>query len=176
MLRKKALFFCSSYFEIDPKYNQAARDAVRAACLSGYDIVSGGIIKGTMDVVCKAAAECGAGVNGVLPRFMKGLENPLLTSLEWCDTMSERKELMRKGTSVAIALPGGIGTLDELSETLCLAKMDIYKGRVMALNIDGFFDAYKMQLEKCVKEKMLPSEFMEKVSFPTSVDELKKLL
>ena len=92
MSDKKAVIFCSASNDIDPKYNQAARQVVRAACLSGYDIVSGGTVKGTMDVVCRQASECGVRVIGVLPRFMKGLENPLLSECIWTDRMSSRKD------------------------------------------------------------------------------------
>ena len=57
---KTAVFFCSASFDIDPKFNQAARDFVRAACLRGYTIASGGTTKGTMKVVVDTARECGA--------------------------------------------------------------------------------------------------------------------
>ena len=93
-----------------------------------------------MNHVCDEAAACGAQVIGVVPRFMKGLEHPALTECIWTDKMSQRKDAMREGTSLAIALPGGIGTLDELSETYCLAKMGLYKGRILVFNPDGFYD------------------------------------
>ena len=125
MSEKRAVVFCSASYDINPKYNQAAREVVRAACLSGYGIVSGGTVKGTMGHVSDEAARCGAENIGVLPRFMKGLEHPALTDLIWTDKMSERKDAMREGTCLAIALPGGIGTMDELSETFCLAQMGL---------------------------------------------------
>lgn len=176
MSGKYAVFFCSAVSEIDPKYNQAARACVRAACLSGYGIVSGGTVKGCMKVVADTAAAEGAPHRGVLPRFMKGLEHPALTKTLWTDTMSQRKELMREGTCLAVALPGGIGTLDELSETLCLAKMGLYGGRVVALNLDGFYDAYRAQLDRFVQEGMLPREARDLIAFPSTVEEFEKLL
>lgn len=176
MTDKMAVFFCSAVADINPKYNQAAREIVRAACLAGYGIVSGGTVKGTMKVVCDEASACGAEVRAALPRFMDGLEHPGLTETVWTDTMSQRKDAMREGTCLAIALPGGIGTMDELSETFCLAKMGIYKGRIIVFNIDGFYDAYKAQLERFVKENMLPGEAMDLISFPTTVEELVELL
>lgn len=176
MGNKKAVFFCSAVKEIDPKFNQAARDAVRAACLCGYEIVSGGTVKGTMKVVSDTASECGAPVHGILPRFMQGLEHPGLVSCEWTDTMSERKEAMRRGTSLAVALPGGIGTLDELSETYCLAKMGLYPGKVIALNLDGFYDSYKAQLDHCVSCGMLDQASRDLIFFPETVEELTELI
>ena len=176
MSGKKAVIFCSASNDIDPKYNQAARQVVRAACLSGYDIVSGGTVKGTMDVVCRQASECGVRVIGVLPRFMKGLENPLLSECIWTDRMSSRKDAMREGTSLAIALPGGIGTLDELAETYCLAKMGIYEGKVIAYNMDGFYEPLKAQLDEFVRTGMLDATSRSLIHFPTSIPELEELL
>ena len=117
MSDKRAVIYCSSSSDIDPVYNEAARQIVRAACLAGYDIVSGGSWRGTMGHVCDEALKYGVRVIGVIPRFMKGFEHPRLTDCIWTDKMSERKDAMREGTCLAIALPGGIGTLDEVAET-----------------------------------------------------------
>lgn len=175
MADKKAVIFCSSH-DLEQKYIQAARTIVRAACLAGYDIVSGGTVKGLMDHVCDEASRCGAKVIGVIPRFMKGLEHPALTECVWTDTMSQRKEGMREGTSLAIALPGGIGTLDELAETYCLAKMGLYGGRVVAYNMEGFYDPLKEQLKTFVDRGFLYEESLRLISFPETMEELESLL
>ena len=127
---RRIVFFCSASKEIDPIYNQAAREAIRAACSLGYTIVSGGAVKGTMGVVADEIVACGGVHIGVLPRFMAVYRHPSLSETVWTDTMAARKEKMREGTCAAVALPGGIGTLDELIETLTLAKLDIYKGDI----------------------------------------------
>lgn len=176
MADKKAVFFCSAVTNIDPKYIQAAREIVRAACLQGYDIVSGGTTEGLMNVVCDTASSCGAKVIGVLPRFMEGIKNPALSECIWTDKMSQRKDAMREGTSVAIALPGGVGTLDELSETYCLAKMGIYPGRVIVFNQDGFYDDYRRQLELFVQENMMSAQALSLIHFPSTIEELTALL
>lgn len=176
MDEKLLVVYCSSSFDINPKFNQAAREFVRAACLSGYGIVSGGAIKGTMKIVADEAAACGATNIGVIPRFMKGVEHPNMTKLLWTDTMAERKELMREGTCMAVALPGGIGTLDEIAETFCLAKLGIYKGKVVALNLDGFYDPFKAQLNKYVECGMLTEEARNIARFPETVEELVDIL
>ena len=176
MSGKKAVFFCSASHDIKAEYNQAAREIVRAACLSGYDIVSGGTVKGTMGVICDEASRHGVEVIGAIPRFMKGLEHPALTQCVWTDKMSERKDAMREGTCLAIALPGGIGTLDELAETFCLAKMGLYKGRVIVFNPDGFYDPFREQLETYVRGGFMDASAMSLISFPQTVEEVKALL
>lgn len=174
--RGKALIFCSASNTIDPKYNQAARELVRAACLHGYDIVSGGTIKGTMRHVAEEAEAMGAVHEGILPRFMQGLEYPGLTRTVWTGTMSERKELMREGTDLAVALPGGIGTLDEFFETFTLAKLGRYHGKVIVFNFDGYYDDLRGLLAGMVEHGMLDQESFEMVSFPATVEEFEKLI
>ena len=177
MAQKSALFFCSSYPDVDPKYKQAARDVVRAACKKGYAIVSGGGARGLMKEVVDAAHSCGAPDIGVLPRFMEGLQHADLTRLEWTDTMSQRKDLMRHyGADMAVALPGGIGTLDELFETYTLAKLEKYHGKVVAFNCCGFYDGVKEMVDRLVREKMLDQKTRDLLHFPETVEEFEALL
>ena len=176
MSDKRAVIYCSSSSDIDPIYNEAARQIVRAACLSGYDIVSGGSWRGTMGHVCDEALEHGVRVIGVLPRFMKGFEHPRLTECIWTERMSERKDAMREGTSLAIALPGGIGTLDEIAETYCLAKLGRYPGRVVVFNMNGFYAPFKEQLDRYVERGMMDEASRALMHFPETVEELKGLL
>ena len=109
---------------------------------------------------------------GVIPRFMKGLEYPRLTELVWTDTMSERKERMREGTSAAIALPGGIGSLDEFVETHVLRKLGRYDGKLLVLNLDGFYDPWKDLLRHYEKHGMLEACDRDLVVFADTVEEL----
>ena len=155
---RKAAVFCSASYDIDPKYNEAAREVVRALHAFGWTLVSGGSFRGTMGALADEMERLGGTHVGVLPRFMKGLEYPRLSELVWTDTMSERKERMREGTSAVIALPGGIGTLDELIETLVLAKLKQYDGRLFALNTDGFFEPFKALLDHYERTGMLLPE------------------
>lgn len=172
----RALFFCSACAGIAPEYNEAARRIVRAAASRGYEIVSGGTVKGTMGVICDEAAACGAVVRGVLPRFMEGLVHPKLTQTVWTETMSERKEAMREGADIAIALPGGIGTMDELFETMVLSKLGRYHGRIAALNIAGFYDPLDALLEHFVKTGMLEPSDRARLLLPSTVEELEAIL
>ena len=173
---KSALFFCSGSFDIDPKYNQAAREIVRAACLHGYDIVSGGTTKGTMKVVVDTARECGARAIGVLPRFMVNVAHPDLDEVIWTDSMSERKDKMRENASLAVALPGGAGTMDEFFDTLTLKKLGQYDGRLIVVNIDGFYDKLRELLGHFVETGMLDGGSMELVEFADSVGDFEKMI
>jgi len=169
---KRVVIYCSASYDIDQKYNQAAREVVRAACSFGYTIVSGGAIKGTMGAVADEVARCGGRHIGVLPRFMEQYRFPGLDEVVWTDTMDERKEKLREGTCAAIALPGGIGTLDELIGTLTLSKLGKYSGKVFALNIDGFYEPLKALLDHYVESGMLDRRDRELIEFPDTPEEL----
>ena len=172
MSGRKAVVFCSASYGIDPKFNEAAREVVRALHAYGWTLVSGGSFRGTMGVIADEMHRLGGCHVGVLPRFMKGLEYPDLTELVWADTMSERKERMRAGTSVVIALPGGIGTLDELIESHVLVKLGQYDGKLLVLNVDGFFDPFKALLDHYEATGMLEPRDRALIIFADSVTEL----
>lgn len=173
---KRMVFFCSSFAGIDSKYDEVAKGAVEAACRRGYEIVYGGTYKGTMAVVHDTALACGARIRGVLPRSMADVLSEGLTETVWTDTMSQRKDAMREGADIAVALPGGVGTIDELSETFCLAKMDLFRGRLIVFNLDGFYDDWLRQIDKCVANGMLYPETVAKLERVTSVGEFVKLI
>ena len=172
MSERKAVVFCSASNDIDPKYNEAAREVVRALHAYGWELVSGGSFRGTMGVIADEMERLGGCHIGVLPRFMKGLEYPNLTELHWTDTMAERKERMREGTSAAIALPGGIGTLDEFIESHVLVKLGQYHGKLLVLNIDGFFDPFKDLLDRYEAAGMLEPRDRALIIFADSPAEL----
>ena len=174
--RRKMLVFCSASNVIDRKYNQAARETIRAACSLGYSIVSGGTVKGTMGAVADEVVRCDWKHIGVLPRFMADVEYPSIDKTIWTDTMSVRKEKMREGTCAAVALPGGIGTLEELVETLTLAKLDKYHGKVIAFNMDGFYEPLKALLDHYVATGMMDVHSRGLIAFPGTVGELVDML
>ena len=176
MAERKAVVFCSASGDIDPKYNEEAREVVRALHSYGWTLVSGGSFRGTMGVIADEMKRLGGKHIGVLPRFMAGLEYDGLTELHWSDTMADRKERMRQGTVAAIALPGGIGTLDEIIETHVLAKLGRYGGKVFALNVDGFFNPFKALLDHYVATGMLEPRDRELLVFADTVEELAEYL
>lgn len=173
---KQVTIYCSSSSKIDPKYNAAARELVRALHALGYGIISGGGARGTMGAITDESVLVGGQHVAVLPRFMDGLENTEITRVIWTDTMSTRKEFMRADTCAAIALPGGIGTLDELIETLVLVKLKRYNGQIIALNIDGYYEPLKTLLDHYVANRMMEPEDRDLMKFPTTVEELIALL
>ena len=173
---KKIAVFCSASFDINPEYNEVARNFVRAASSRGYGIVTGGTIKGTMGVISNEMHENGGYHLGVIPRFMEQYVYPALSEVKWTDTMAERKTYLREGTCAVVALPGGIGTLDELIETFALIHLKQYHGKIMVLDHKGFYQPLKDLLDHYVACGMLSPETMEKLHFAKDAEELLDLL
>lgn len=169
---KQVVIFCASSSTIDPRYNEAARQLVRGLHALGYDIVSGGGERGTMGAITSESVKVGGRHVAVLPRFMQGLEHPQIKEVVWTETMAERKERMRENTVAAIALPGGIGTLDELVETHVLRKLHRYNGDIYALNLDGFYDPLKDLLSHFAQTQMTARSDVDLIRFPETVNEL----
>mgnify|MGYP003294021068 CR=1 FL=1 len=175
-MKGKIAVFCSASFDIDPKYNKVAREFVRAASLCGYGIVSGGTVKGTMGVISDEILACGGYHLGVIPRFMKEYVYPDLSEVIWTDTMAERKILLRKDTSAVVALPGGIGTLDEIMDTFACIHLKQFDGRIFVLNHEGFYEPLRALLQHYVDERMLSQETMDKIGFADTVEQLIEML
>lgn len=171
-MKGKIAVFCSASFEIDPKYNRVAREFVRAASLCGYGIVSGGTVKGTMGEISDELNSCGGYHLGVIPRFMQQYVYPDLTETVWTDTMAERKTLLREGTCAVVALPGGIGTLDEVIETFALVHLKQYFGKIFLLNHDGFYEPLRQLLRHYVDTGMMTEATMSKICFAEGKDEI----
>ena len=175
-MEKRIAVFCSASFNIDPKYNKVAREFVRAASLCGYGIVSGGTIKGTMGEISDELVAAGSYHRGVIPRFMKEYVYPDLTEVIWTDTMAERKILLREGTTAVVALPGGIGTLDEIMDTFACIHLKQYDGRIFVLNHEGFYEPLRKLLQHYVDEKMLSQQTMDKIGFADTTEQLLEML
>lgn len=169
---KKIAVYCSASFEIDPKFNKVARGFVRAASLRGYGIVTGGTVKGTMGEVSDELHSCGGYHLGVIPRFMEQYVYPDLSEVIWTDTMAERKALLRKDTCAVVALPGGVGTLDEVIEVLALVHLKQYFGKIFLLNHEGFYEPLRRLLQHYVDMKMMNEATMAKVCFASTADEI----
>lgn len=171
-MKDKIAVFCSASFKIDPKFNKVAREFVRAASLHGYGIVTGGTVKGTMGEVSDELHSCGGYHIGVIPRFMEQYVYPDLSEVIWTDTMSERKTLLRKDTCAVVALPGGVGTLDEVIEVLALVHLKQYFGKIFLLNHEGFYEPLRQLLQHYVDTKMMSEATMAKVIFASDPQEI----
>ena len=157
---KRVCIFCAASVKIDEKYNDAAREVVRALHALNYTVVSGGGKIGTMGAITSESVKVGGHHVAVLPAFMKGLENPDIKDVVWTETMAQRKEKMREGTRAAIALPGGVGTLEELCEVITWKQLGLFLKPIVILNVGGYYDPLLAMLESAARGHFMRPEHL----------------
>lgn len=132
----------ASSAQIDEVFIRAGRELGRLAAQRGVAVVDGGGKTGMMGAVNDGALENGGIAIGVIPRFMveRGWGHQGLTRVEVADDMHARKRRMAQLADGVIALPGGVGTFEELLEIITWRKLDLFDGEVVIFNIDGYYD------------------------------------
>ena len=146
--------FAGSKTGASPAYRDAACELGRAVAARGYTLVYGGGSIGLMGVIADAVLADGGRIIGVIPDELARREvaHAGLTELKVVRTMHERKALMASLSDAVIALPGGLGTLDELFEMLTWAQLGIHTKPCGLLNVAGYFDALLTYLDHTVTE------------------------
>ena len=133
--------YCGSSFGSDQTHEASATRLGQLIAEAGLRLVYGGGSVGLMGTVANAALEAGGKVTGIIPRFLEKREVMLSTleDLVITDDMHERKHLMFQRSDAFIALPGGIGTLEEAVEMMTWAQLGQHRKPVVLANINGFW-------------------------------------
>lgn len=149
--------FCGANPGNDPVYAAGARAMGVEIAQRGLTLVYGGGAVGLMGVVANAALEAGGEVHGVIPRALREKEigHNDLTRLEVVDTMHIRKARMAELSDGFIAMPGGIGTFEELFEIWTWGQLGIHQKPLGLLNIAGFYDPLAAFLDSTVEAGFL---------------------
>lgn len=151
---------------------QAADRLGRILAREGVGLVYGGGGTGLMGAVADGALDEGGHVLGVLPRFMQEIEwgHPGLSELVLVETMHERKRIMIESADAIVSLPGGSGTLEELSEVITLKRLGMYTGPIVIVNTDGFYDPLLAFFDRAVRENFMDDRHRTMWSVVTDVD------
>jgi uncharacterized protein (TIGR00730 family) len=133
--------YCASSESIDPGYVDLATQVGQRLAADGHSLVSGGGRVSMMGAVARAARAGGARTTGVIPAHLVPLEvaDDDADELVVVDTMRERKRIMDDRSDAFLALPGGIGTLEELFEVWTASSLGMHPKRVVVLDPDGFY-------------------------------------
>lgn len=152
--------FAGSSSGTRPAYAGAAEDLGRAIAERGWRVVYGGGRVGLMGVLADAALAAGGEVIGVIPEALlrKEVGHQGLTDLRVVQTMHQRKALMSELSDGVVALPGGLGTLEELFEILTWAQLGIHARPCGMLNADGYYDDLLTFLDQTVSEGFVRGE------------------
>lgn len=153
--------YCASSPHIDDIYFEVARELGRLLAENKIGVVTGAGKQGLMGAVNDSVIESEGRVKGVIPQFMVDLGwfHPGLTELVITKDMHERKELMAQSADAAIALPGGLGTLEELAEILTWKQLGIFNKPVIILNTNGFYDPLLNMFEQMIDRNFMHDSY-----------------
>lgn len=146
---KTICVYCGSGPGTNPAFVSAARAFGKILAGSGVGLVYGGGSLGLMGELATSVLDHGGKVTGIIPDFLKAREQMLTRAQEVIVTrdMHERKRLMFEHADAFVALPGGLGTLEELVEQLTWAQLGRHKKPIIAANIEGFWDPLFVLIE-----------------------------
>jgi uncharacterized protein (TIGR00730 family) len=139
---KRLAVYCGSAIGAQPEFADCARETAKAMVERGVELVYGGGKLGLMGLIADSVLDLGGQVYGVIPQALVDIEvaHPSVTELYTVETMHERKAKMTDLADAFLALPGGIGTLDELFEAWSWNALGYHKKPFCLLNVDGYWD------------------------------------
>lgn len=154
---KRICVFCAAADGARPEYLHAAREMGGMLVDQGIQLVYGGGGRGLMGAIAESVMAKGGEAHGVITQFLvdKELAHKGLTALHVVHTMHERKMMMATLADAFIAMPGGLGTLDELFEILSMAQLGIHDKPVGLLNVAGYYDPIMSYLDHAAGEGFL---------------------
>jgi uncharacterized protein (TIGR00730 family) len=156
-VKNKICVFTGSRHGSRPEYAEAAKRLGQLLVERGYGFVYGGGNVGLMNVVANTMLELGGNVTGVIPDRLVGKEvaHQGLSDLRIVSSMHERKALMAELSDGFIAMPGGIGTMEEFFEVLSWAQLGIHAKPCGLLNVSGYYDSLIQFLDHAVSEDFI---------------------
>lgn len=165
--------FCSAN-DVAPQYVAAAEKLGRWLGREGHTLVYGGAKLGLMEAVARAAHEAGATVVGVVPAILEktGRASDHIDVRVLCDSLDDRKAIMVERSDLFVALPGGVGTLDEIFTVVAAASIGYHHKRVVLLNIDGFWDSLLAMLDDLQSKGVLRPGLKETLTVVTEVEKV----
>lgn len=174
----KIAVFCSANSNIDPDFISLAEELGRWMGENGHTLVYGGMDCGLMKVVGDAVHSAGGFLIGVVPQILaKSSRRAEICDVEIpCDNLSDRKDLMLAQADVCVALPGGIGTLDELFTVAASHNIGYHAKRVVLYNMKGFWGKLIALLDDLQAKGFVRSRWTDYIRVANSLDELKAVI
>ncbi|MBI4128960.1 MAG: TIGR00730 family Rossman fold protein [Parcubacteria group bacterium] len=159
--------FCSAN-DVGESYTNAAREFATLIAKQGNTLVWGGSNKGTMKVIADAAQAAGGKIVGISVEKLKAAARPNADEMVITKDWPERRSTLLKRADAIVVLPGGLGTLDEITEVMEYKKHNLHNKAIVFLNTIGFYDGFKKQLERMDAEGFLPRALSEFLDFADS--------
>lgn len=175
--------YCGSKLGRDEKYQEAARKIGAFIGEQGHTLIYGAGALGTMGTVAESVLEhAGSGrehsIIGVIPQFMveRGWEKKDLPRIIVTDSMSERKAKMLELADLYIAMPGGPGTLEEITEAFSLATLGQHHKKCILCSLDGYYRPLLAVYRQMIEEGFMPAEYLNQLLVAESAEEVLALI
>lgn len=174
----KIAVFCSANNNVVGEFADSVSEFGRWIGGEGHTLVYGGANSGLMECLARSAHDAGAMVIGVVPRLLEkgGRASGYIDVDIPCDNLSDRKDLMLAQSDVAVVLPGGIGTLDELFTVAASHTIGYHKKQVILYNINGFWNSLIAMLDDLQNRGMIRGSYSDCIAMAGNFDELKERL
>lgn len=170
--------FCAASQRLEPKYYQMADALGRWLGRNGRTLVYGGANSGLMESAARAVSETGGKVVGIVPSMLEANRrvSTWIDELVPCSDLNERKRLLMERSDILVALPGGIGTLDEVFTVMASHSIGYHSKRVVLYSEDGFWDGLLQVLAEMDRRHFINRPLEGYLSVAHSLDELSALL
>ena len=174
----KICVFCSANEQIDPDFFRETEKLGTWAAKNGHSIVFGGVNCGLMECVAKAAHEAGGQTIGVIPQIIEknGRISEYVDVEMLCDNLSDRKQMMLDASDLFIALPGGIGTIDEVFTIAASATIGYHHKRVILYNMKGFWNGLIAMMNDLQTRGVIRQQWQDWIVVANSLEDIERLL
>ena len=174
----KICVFCSANNKIAPEFFTLTEELGKWAAENGHTIVYGGVNLGLMECLAKATKGAGGHTIGVVPMKVEesGRMSDYVDVEIPCDNLTDRKQLMMDQSDVFIALPGGLGTLDEVFTVAASATIGYHQKLVILYNMKGFWNPLIALLDDLQAKGMIRGEWQQYIKTADSLEEISRLI
>lgn len=170
----RVLVFLGANKGNSPEFEQTTREVGKWIGENGHSLIYGGNANGLMGVLADSALEFGANVVGVMPEFLMDEETPHegLSEFVTTKTMQDRKDYMRANADICIALPGGAGTMEEITEAISLYRVKQSNCPCVFFNKNGYYDLMRDMYDKMVEFDFLKEKYRKDILFSDDFNEI----
>lgn len=178
MIRLNITVFCGANPGNKEIYRESARKLAEWIVKNGHQLIYGGRINGLMGDLSNEVLSLGGKAIGVIPEFLFDREtiNRNLTEIKMVPDMPERKRVMMHLGDAFIALPGGPGTLEEISEAISWTRIGQNDNPCILFNTDGYYDRLKDMFDKMVEDEFLSKEDRSLILFSDDLSEIEEFI
>lgn len=170
--------YCGSNSGNDPRYISTAREVGEWIADNNHTLVYGAGRHGLMGEVAESVATKGGEIVGIIPEFLIGHEGVAdgISEFHEVEDMSIRKKMLLERADVVIGLPGGPGTLEEITEAYSWAIIGQNDAPIILYNIDGFYEPLRQMFENMAEAEFVAADMLDYIFYINSIEEMEEII